>query len=73
MFREICNDKTNVSADILLILEQFEDFLTTYSANGEIEVWRNTLPCLISHLTLYYSHVNTALLLTCKYSFTTHM
>ena len=30
-----------------LFLEQFEDFLPTYSANGEIEVWRNTLPCLL--------------------------
>ena len=30
-----------------LFLDQFEDFLPTYNANGEIEVWRNTLPRLI--------------------------
>ena len=30
-----------------LFLEQFEDFLPTYNANGEIEVWRNTLPRLV--------------------------
>ena len=30
-----------------LFLEQFEDFLPTYSANGEVEVWRNTPPRLV--------------------------
>ena len=30
-----------------LFLEQFEDFLQTYNTNGEIEVWRNTLPRLV--------------------------
>ena len=30
-----------------LFLEEFEDFLPTYNADGEIEVWRNTLPRLV--------------------------
>ena len=60
MFREICNDKTNVSAHELifcLFLEQFEDFLPTYNANGEIEVWRNTLPRLV-YISKPISHEN---------------
>ena len=34
-----------------LFLDQFEDFLPTYNANGEIEVRRNTLPRLV-HVTV---------------------
>ena len=61
MFREICNDKTNVSSQLIfcLFLEQFEDFLPTYNANGEIEVWRNTLPRLVCNTRIqgYVIHV----------------
>ena len=30
-----------------LFLEQIKNFLPTYNANGEIEVWRNTIPRLV--------------------------
>ena len=33
-----------------LFLEQFEDFLPTYNATGEIEVRQNTLPRLVDWL-----------------------
>ena len=41
MFGKHDTDKTNVSADIrsAYFLEQIRNFLPTYNANGEIEVW----------------------------------
>ena len=50
MFREIGNDKTNISADILLIFGTIWRLFANlyYNANGEIEVWRNTLPHLVA-------------------------
>ena len=45
MFGKNGNDKTNISADIVLVLEKFVKLLPTYnSANGKIEVWRNYSP-----------------------------
>ena len=37
------NDNTNISADILLVFVTSLANLSAYNANGDIEVWRNTL------------------------------